>query len=98
VRAGGRADRFQAIERAVAPASVGGFVSWGMNTAVEDRIARALRDGPLYEGALELVVLGSELGGLSERKQFRATLARMMLGGKVERALGVGPQAYRLVA
>lgn len=57
--------------------------------AVEQRILRALRSGPLYRGALELIVGRGDLA---------AELRELLKTGAVEIAREIGPATYRLVA
>lgn len=58
-------------------------------TTVEDRVVRALRSGPLYRPALELVVGAPE-------KVVGAALRRLLAEGRVEIAREVGPATDRL--
>jgi hypothetical protein len=56
---------------------------------VDTRIVRALARGPLYLGALELIV------GVSSREA-RQALGRLMRAGRVELAREIGPHTFRL--
>lgn len=58
-------------------------------TGHELRVLRALRDGPLYRPALELVLSITET-------QSRALTGSLLRQGYVEIATDVGPATYRL--
>ena len=56
----------------------------------EARIVRALRDGPLYEGTLALVV--------GESREFRRALRKLQQAGRIERCVPEHPQSWRLTS
>lgn len=56
---------------------------------VKSRLLAALQTGPLYFGAMPLIIGATE-------QELRGALADLYAEGQVERALEIGPQTFRL--
>lgn len=58
---------------------------------VKARLLAALKTGPLYFGAMPIVIGATE-------QELRGALADLHAAGQVERAPEIGPQTFRLAA